>query len=240
MKKILLLLVLLPSLLISCSSEEIMEASQTLTEPNSTAESPMPGNAANPYDAAGRAHNNILDLYEAMNTVNDTTITMISNRVKEIALANTDVMLLNTGYSTTVLSPEEIGEIVIDPAANLNTVITASTLTAGAKTSLSHFIDSLLLLEKEKYEVIYQFIISYETTVIDNGQFNNFDKRALLLTTSLLRHWYFHIRERRDPDWGKSKGNAVGALKGALKGPFTAVTGSLVVGIAQSKNVSPK
>lgn len=237
MKKIALLFIALSSVLISCNSEEIIKETHASTGVNSTFNNPIPTNPANPFDAAGKAHTDILDAYLLSDNVNDTTITKISQRVNEIALTNMDLMTLNTGYTTTMINPEDIQKILKDPVVELNTVITKSALSPEAKTSLLNFTDSLRLLEDEHYEVIYQFIISYETSVLNDTEFSIFDKRVLLLTSSIARHSSFYFRKRTDKDWSKSTGNLVGVVKGAIESPYTAVTSSLVSSIAQNKNV---
>lgn len=237
MKKIVLTFVLLASLLISCNSEAVAEEPPVLTEPGGTQIDPMPANPANPYDAAGRIHMDIFNAYLMMNTANDTTITKISQSIKGLALANTDLMLLNEGYTTTDVSAEEMEQILQDPDTKLETVITASPLTLVAKAQLKNFIETVRLLENEEYDVIYKYILSFEFSVMENTHLNNFDKRVLLLTSSVIRHWSYNIRKREDKDWSKSTGNHTGVVKGAILSPYTAITTSLVSKIAQNKNV---
>ena len=237
MKKILLTFALLTSFLLSCNSEAVAEEPPIFNEPDGTQMNPMPANPANPYDTAGRVQIDIFNTYLMMNTVNDTTITKISQSIKDLALANTDLMLLNEGYTTTDVSAEEIEQILQDPDTKLETVITASPLTLAAKTELKIFIDAVKQLENEEYDVIYKYILSFEFSVMENTHFNNFDKRVLLLTSSVIRHWSYSMRKREDKDWSKSTGNHTGVVKGAILSPYTAVTTSLVSTIAQNKNV---
>ncbi|WP_166919659.1 hypothetical protein [Flavobacterium poyangense] len=237
MKKIVLLLIVLSSGIISCNSEEITKETPVVTEPGSTSMVSMPHNPVNPYDPAGKAYIDIFNAYHLINTENDTTITKIRQRINDIALTNTDLMLLNQGYTTTDVSAEEIEQILKNPAAKLEEVITGSSLSSTAKTELKNFIDEVQLLENKEYEYIYNYIVSFEASVIENTKFNNFDKRVLLLTSTLIRHWSYNMRKRGDKDWSKSTGNFVGAVKGAIISPYTAVTTSLVSRIALNKNV---
>lgn len=237
MKKTLLTFVLVSSLLMSCNSEAVSEEEPVLREPDSTQIISMPANPTNPYDAAGRASIEIFDAYLLMNTENDTTITKIRQRINEISLANADLMYLNDGYPTTDISAEEIEQIVKNPVAKLDAIISASHLTSTAKIELKNFIDTFQLLENEEYDVIYKYITDYEIAVIENTQLNNFDKRVLLVTSALLRHWSYKNRKREDKDWSKSTGNLVGAVKGVIESPYTAVTTSLTTSIVINKNV---
>lgn len=237
MKKIVLLLIVLSSGIISCSSEEITKETPVSTEPGQTGKVSMPDNPVNPYDAAGRAYIDIFNAYHLTNTENDTTITKIRQRINAIALTNTDLMLLNKGYATTDVSAEEIEQILKNPAAKLEEIITGSSLSSTAKTELKNFIDAVQLFENQEYEYTYNYIVSFEASVIENIQFNNFDKRVLLLTSALIRHWSYNMRKRGDKDWSKSTGNMVGVVKGAIISPYTAVTTSLVSRIALNKNV---
>ncbi|MFH6987974.1 hypothetical protein ACHRVW_09530 [Flavobacterium collinsii] len=234
MKKILLTFALLSSLLISCHSEAVTEVPR---EPDLTHLNPIPANPVNPYDMAGKAHIDIFNEYLTINTVNDTTITKIRQRIKDLALANSDLMYVNVGYPLTDVSVEEIEQILIKPDVELNAIITASALTPAAKTQLINFMDTVQSLESEQYDVLYKYIVSYEFSIVENAHLNDFDKRVLLLTSAVLRHWSYSMRKREDKDWSKSTGNHVGVVKGAILSPYTAVTTSLTSTIAQNKNV---
>lgn len=188
-----------------------------------------PENPANIYDLAGKLHNHILDIYLAGN-YQYTTIAQISQQVEAIAAANNDLMLLNLGTNLPI-NLDIIQETVNNPQAKLDEAIANSTMTNLAKGSLSSFMNDVLLWENNEYGAIYQSIISYESSVMTNPQFNNEDKRIILTTSSIVRYSLYYAKERKDEDWDSSVGNRVGGLSGAINNSSIAITRSLVTGI---------
>ncbi|SHM51665.1 hypothetical protein [Flavobacterium saccharophilum] len=235
MKNLLLLLVVLTSPFVSCTSESIDNAKildDGLIENKSKKTAKLlqnlnPENPANVYDIAGKIHNDILDVYLSGN-YSYNTIAQISQKVDSIAALNSD--LLNMGTSLPC-NFQEIQETVNDPQIKLEQAIANSLMTNAAKISLSNFMDSILLLETNEYAVIHQSIISFEASVISNTQFSNEDKRIILTTSSIVRHSTYYAKERKDKDWETSVGNRVGAVQGALENSSTAVNKSVVTGI---------
>ncbi|WP_281225426.1 hypothetical protein [Flavobacterium aquiphilum] len=188
-----------------------------------------PENPANIYDLAGKLHNEILDVYLTGNYTY-TTIAEINQQIEAISASNGDLTLLNSQPSQPV-NLVEMQDIVDNPQAKLEEVISNSTMTNEAKTSLSNFMNDVLLWENVPYEEIYQSIISYESSVMDNVVFTDEDKRIILTTSSITRYSLYYDEERKDKDWGSSVGNRVGGVSGAIENSSEAVKCSLIIGI---------
>jgi hypothetical protein len=106
--------------------------------------------------------------------------------------------------------------------------------------SLTAFITSFELCFHAGYESddLYEKVIDYETTVLQNSGFTANDKRVILTTTSITRHSSYLARKKpkknTDPDWTILIGNIVAAVDGAEDGAANAVVAALVAGIAQN------
>ncbi|TRX30651.1 hypothetical protein FNW52_19815 [Flavobacterium sp. ZT3R18] len=237
MKNISLGLVILPLLILSCTTDTI-ENTESINGKVSNKKSEKltclvqnltPENPVNIYDIAGKLHNDILDVYLAGNYQYN-TIAQISQQIEAIAAENNDLMLLNLGTNLPI-NLDVIQEIVNNPQTKLDEAIANSTMTNVAKSSLSSFMDDVLLWESNPYEEIYQSIVAYESSVIANAEFNDEDKRIILTTSSIVRYSLYYVKERKDEDWDSSIGNRVGGLSGAIDNSSSAVKYSLVTGI---------
>lgn len=237
MKNISLGLVILTLLIFSCTTDSIDNTENINGKVSSKKSEKLarlvqkltPENPANIYDLAGKLHNHILDIYLVGNYQYN-TIAQISQQSEAIAAEDNDLMLLNLGINPPI-NLEVIQEIVNNPQAKLDEAIANSTMTNVAKGSLASFMNYVLLWENNEYGAIYQSIISYESSVMTNPQFNNEDKRIILTTSSIVRYSLYYAKERKDEDWDSSVGNRVGGLSGAINNSSIAITRSLVTGI---------
>lgn len=237
MKNISFSLVILPLLIVSCTTDTIDNSDSAYNKVSSKksqnsarlVQNQTPENPANIYDFAGKLHNDILDVYLAGN-YQHTTIAQISQQIEIIAAANNDLMLLDTGTNLPI-DLNIIQEIINNPQAKLDQAIVNSVMTSAAKNSLSNFMNNVLLLENHSYEEIYESITSYEATVITNPIFNDEDKRIILTTSSIVRYSIYYDKVAKDKDWDISIGHRVGGLSGAMDNSSAAIIRSLVTGI---------
>lgn len=235
MKNLLSLLVIITSLLVSCTSENIDDTepldSEVLKEKSVNTGKMLttdnPANPANPYDIAGKIHNDILDSYLTGNH-SCTTIAEISQKVDSISALNSDLLNLATNLP---ISYGEIQEIIDDPQLELEQTIANAPMTNTAKECLSDFMASMLLWEGNEYSVIHQSIISFETSVVSSVMFSTEEKRIILTTSSIARYSMYYSKKRKDKDWETSVGNRAGALQGAIDNSCTAIKKSTVAGI---------
>lgn len=238
MKNISLGLVILPLLIISCTTDNFDTANSIDSKVSDKksengarlVQTLTPENPANVYDYAGKLHNDLLETYLAGN-YQYSTIAQISEQVHAIAAGSSDVVLLNLEPNLSD-NFEEIQEIINNPEAKLEEAITNSSMTNAAKISLSSFMNAALLWKNEEYGAIYESIISYESAVMTNTNFSDEDKRIILTTSSIARYsLYYDKQPPYDEDWGTSVGNRVGGVSGAIDNSFTAISRSLIIGI---------
>ena len=237
MKNTSLWLVILTLLIVSCTNESIYETERIESKVASmksgkltlTMKNLSPENSANEYDLAGKLHNDILEIYLTGN-YQYTTVAEIKQQIDSIFIANTSLSTLNLDANSAV-DFEEISEIITNPQSKLASVITNSSMASIAKLSLSNFMNTITTFENEGYEFLYQTIVSYESSVMNDPKFTSEDKRIILTTSSVVRHSLYFEKERKDKDWDSSVGNRAGGISGALENSSTAVTRALITGI---------
>jgi hypothetical protein len=237
MKNISLGLVILPLLIVSCTTDTV-DNTESINGKVSSKKSEKtarlvqiltPENPANIYDLAGKLHNDILDVYLAGNYQYN-TIGEISQQIEAIAAENNDLMLLNVGADLPI-NLDLVQEIINNPQAELDEAIANSIMTNAAKISLSSFMNDVLLWENLSYEEIYQSIVTYESAVMTNPEYNDGDKRIILTTSSIVRYSIYYDLIDKDKDWDTSKGHRVGGLSGAIYNSSIAIRRSLITGI---------
>lgn len=194
-----------------------------------------PENGENHYDAIGKMQGDILEVYFD-GSHNHETIEEIYDEINRLIYDFGSIELNGPELKPDLL--ERITAISDAPEASLDKIISDSHLSEGAKTSLSNFIASLLLLQDEDYTEIYYFIVLYEASVIDSVQFNSEDKRVILTTSALVRHSASYKKRRKDKDWETSVGNIAVTVEGALNGSLMAVHMALVAGISTNTILS--
>lgn len=226
------------TLLISCSTESDFtgtEVTETTNQAVARKAGTHPGNDANPYDGAGRAYGALLDNYMDGN-YNDTTVGQVYNRIIQLAAANGEFSAL-PGSPYLPQDITGIAAIVAAPEDSLQEVLNGSGLSLAAKTSLSGFVDGLLLYKDESYEQTYQFITGYEADVLADTVLTVGDKQVLLITASVERYAADKRKRRKDHDWELLVTGIAGTVEGASINAPSAVITSLTVGIILNSNV---
>lgn len=199
----------------------------------------IPSNSANPYDIAGQLHNELYEAYYADDSLS-TSVTGISSRVVMIAQENDSFVSL-AGPNYSFLSNNRINYILANIDSCTSEVMDTSLTTAEAKTSLSAFISSLLVLceSEEDYGIIYQFMIAYENDILTNSTLTNSDKMIILTTTSIARHSVYERKKKpkanTDPEWDLMVGNIVAGTDGSTDSLEKAIMMSLITGIAENE-----
>ncbi len=190
----------------------------------------LPDNINNTFDIAGQLHIELTEGYllthpKAIPIENTITI------VELIANLNPSFLSLRPyGY---VLPTANRVEHIIN---NENEVINNLSISSSAKLALSHFIENLMLYQKNntEFSVVYSYIVDYETDVMLNNSYNEMDKRTLLTTSSIARHAMHFKRKRkkpRDRDWDISWGSIIAGSSGSEESLSQAVFMSTVAGI---------
>lgn len=229
------------TLFTSCSNHEDPVSTDTsgkavetqyARDPNSAA------NTANPYDAAGQIFIELYRTYYA-NYSRGASVSVISSRVNTIALQNSAfVSLAGTSYAFT--STSRVDYILGHISTCTPEIINSSLAGTAARTSLSNFVSSYLVLfqNESNYDVIYDYVAGYEASVIANSAFSPSDKKVILITTSVAR---FVADDRKkkpkrntDPEWDLMVGNVMATIEGSTTSTENAIAMSLITGIAEN------
>lgn len=198
----------------------------------------LPGNIENPYDEAGRIHNELFESYYA-NSSRPITISGIFDSVATLAAANSNFSaIITTSYNP--VSTERIQYILDHKNTCVTEIISNSSLTVDAKLSLTAFINSFLdtFQNENNCVVLYNYVATYEKSVVNNPTLTSRDKQIILITTSIARHTVYLAKKKpkknTDPDWTVLIGHIMAAVEGAEYGMAESVTEALVTGIASN------
>jgi hypothetical protein len=228
----------------SCSNDDAIVAD------NGTAVSPslhhvqkigdiMPDNSDNPYDYAGKIHNELLECYFETGPL-PVTVSGIVDRVALFANSNAGFNAIKVASYQTP-SAESIAYVAAQDSSAVMEVISHSSMSALAKPILSNFVDSLLTLcpKEDSPEAMYNFISVFEATVMGNASLGGRDKRIILITTAVARHSIClakkHPKKNTDPDWTIFVGNIIATTEHAGYGTAEAVVAGLAAGIVQNQ-----
>ncbi len=196
----------------------------------------LPFNKNNPYDAAGRIQNELLEAYFSSDTLSS-SVAAIATKVDSLAKLNKNFVSLGSTYKFTSL--DRVNYIISHADSCSTTIIVNSLDTFSAKKSLLDFTDSLVSLceREDDYAFIYDSIVGYEASVLKNDLFSDSDKRVLLTTTSIARHSVYLRKKKpkksKDPEWDDLVTNIAAASDGATVGMQESVLRSVIVGIAR-------
>ena len=226
--------------IISCDSDSEIASQRTVNSiTTNRIVSELPGNIDNPYDEAGWVHNEIFESYYASG-IKPTTISGIVDRVEILADANVNFKAIKTATYHNV-SAARVQYILDNKSSCVKDVISNSSLTTGAKFSLTTFINSLVATfeTESNCDVLYNYVAAYEKNIINDASFTARDKQIMLITTSVARHTAYLAKKRpkknTDPDWTVLILHLAAVLDGADKGMAEGITEGLVVGIASNQ-----
>ena len=192
-------------------------------------------NPENSYDAVGALYADITEEY----LDSDPEITSIANTIIAIEnMANLDSRFLALKPHD-YLSPAaaRIEELARNEAISLDDL----PISAHAKTNLGRFIDSLMVHQEAdtNFDSIYDYIVDFEASVINDILYTATDRKVLLCTGSLARHAFDVQRKRRkdrDRDWDLSWGSIYAGSEGASENEAQGVIMSVVTTIVLNNN----
>ncbi|OAB30542.1 hypothetical protein SAMN05444395_11121 [Flavobacterium fryxellicola] len=174
----------------SLSSQENLPTGFEKAEPNATKNSKsrveIPANSANPFDDEGQA------LYKQG-----------SYPILKISRKGSVTSKVKSSDSNSVAS----SKVLVILSDSLSEIIANWDVSVEAKLSFSRFINSLLFLSKteEHYEVLYDFIIHYEASILTSETFSDKDKEVILTNSSVVRYETYEESitppKNKDPDW---------------------------------------
>ncbi len=199
----------------------------------------IPINKANPYDAAGQIHHELLTAYYNIESL-PLTLTGIITTTQTIANETSSFVNLTKGVPYVFNYSDRVAYIVSQPTGILDEIINGSLEGNEARINLKSFITSLLSQceQEDDFGVLYNYIVSYEDSVLRNGSLSLKDKQTILITSSIARHSVYARKKKpkknTDPDWPLLIGNIVATIDGADDSMADAVMKGLITGIVEN------
>ena len=238
-----ILITLFAAMLYSCTENEHTLTAErntvhTLTNSDYRIGDAYPINSDNPFDNAGILHNELVERYYSGKNL-PADLDSIALRVKIIADSIPELVAMKSA-SVSNFNISIVEYMLAYPASCASAVISATTMSAGGKLSLSGFIDAMLLLSKKEdhYSSFYAFVCAYENDVYFDNQLSTEDKRIIQITTSIVRHSVYRKKKKpkknTDLDWTIWIANSVGATHGSITNIHDAVLTAAIAGIAQN------
>lgn len=213
------------------------------TEPDASAlkvnktVSEAPANMDNPYDIAGRLHNELFSEYYS-GTVLPTTVIGICTRIKVVADANAEFVSLKTPLSKDA-QIQKVQYILNHPNTCVTDIVNDTGMSFYGKSSVNAFAVTALILLQSQYKVFYDFVCEYEANVLEDPMLTANEKRLILTATSITRYSVYKARKKpkknTDADWTIFIANITGGIYGAQYDMTEAVTTALSAGIIQNQ-----
>ncbi|AWG22828.1 MULTISPECIES: hypothetical protein [Flavobacterium] len=193
--------------MISCSTDEYgntIEEVNSVSAQASTSKTIGPANNANPYDEVGKEYGFWLSEYYQIHgyskTIQDlaTQVNYIGAKLKAPdVLGKSNILITEDGISISINNPETV---VISTLAS-------GTLSEAAESSLLGFFVSLIQNREAEYNLLYDFITTYEAGIMDSSNLTSFELETILGITSVTRYALDAEGGHKDRDWEISVGN---------------------------------
>ncbi|WP_163400647.1 hypothetical protein [Flavobacterium fluviatile] len=186
-------------LVFACSPDEDVRPEENNKQSSTLmSESSIAQNLANPYEQTGIDYYNQLNLYTKShgypNSVQQLTDQMLY-------LSNNSRKDTKFSKSAITITPEMIALILAEPEVKLAELIENSSLSLEVKSNLNGFVSDLIEQQEDDYDEVCSFIISYETSVIENILLQEDEKDTILKVASISRYSLYAEARRRDRDW---------------------------------------
>jgi hypothetical protein len=184
---------------VSNDTPESIDTKKELNYYNSRKGDVMPANSENPYDTAGRIHNELSETYASDNST-------IASRGSSIIHSPIAINSLKGNDYDPLLSGKVV-YINTNNRTNFSDVIANSNMTVAGKLILTDFIRSFQFISKgeNRYAVLYDFVVKFERGILTNTLLTERDKKIILTASSIVRYSTYMARtesvEAIDPDW---------------------------------------
>jgi hypothetical protein len=185
--------------IVSCSSDSDIESQENASHKAEAKDKlQLAENPINPFDAKGKKIYETLALYyesnHSPNSVSDLTkqIVYISEKFDSKA-GNTKRLI--------TFNDEIVESIMSDPDNCMITIVENSALSSYAKTSLINFLQNLIIKRQEAFNISYNFISGYESTILNDEVLISEEEETVLTVASISRYSLYSAEERRDRDW---------------------------------------
>lgn len=219
MKNFKIVLMALPLFALACSDDGITDDFSDSGAAVSARESAGPANPDNPYDFAGRIHNELLEMMEGAAT-KPLSVAQAAEMADAAATLHPDMG--PAGAGTPVSGSTALLAELAGGGDALADVLAASSLGDGAKASLLGLCAELELLSGGSFEQGMEVLLSYEADILQHKAFTDGEKQVLLVAASVARHAAYR-KKRKDKDWETSVSVAA-AVAGSQEGAYFALS----------------
>jgi len=220
MKNILLCLTVLV-LAISCSQDSDLDSKIAGAEVTSL-KNISPENLSNRMEKEGKRYYEALEQYLKQND-DPASVAQMTDYLNFISKSISQNNL--TGRVVIPFTDEWVESIIDNPDSSLMTIVESSTLSYGAKSNVTSFLQALMGQRQEEFSVLHSFIVSYENNLNNDTSLVEDEKDTLLTVASISRYSLYSAAERKDRDWEKSAGSkpAASFLKPDLVADITII-----------------
>jgi hypothetical protein len=191
---------------ISCSTESEVAPSVTSDSNQSILhiKSQVPHNNANPFDGRGKKYFDLLTIYLDNNTVPNSATEMTEQL--HFMFQNYDTRRY-ASRSIASLTSKEVAMVLSEPEKQLIAILESCSLRLEIREELIHFVQALLAQHDSEYLEQYNYIVSYETKILENTTLSADEKETILSVASVSRYALYVNSKHRDRDWEISVGN---------------------------------
>lgn len=186
--------------IISCSSDSDIESTESVSLKKEATVDKLhfAENAINPFESNGKKIYEALALYYE----NNKSPNSVSELTNQIVFIHEELYRKGENAKRLIIFNDEIVEsIMTDPDNCMIIIIENSMLSSYAKTSLINFLQDLITKREEEFNICYDFISAYESTVLDDEDLTLEEVETMLAVTSISRYSLYSAAERRDRDW---------------------------------------
>jgi len=198
-----------------------------------------PANPANPYDAAGRMQDALLDAYYAAPPAY-ADAGKVAERINALTGELPEASKASAAEGFTGIAGSDIDQALgAQNAAGI--AANAAGLSAPAKNALAAISGKVLdYLAAGDPDGAMDALYDFEDATAANADFSEADRRTLLTSGSVMRYSVARKKKRAkkntDPDWNIFIANFSGGAAGADRGTCQAAAGAAAAGIMQNRN----
>lgn len=194
--KTFLLCIVTSFLLISCSTDSENENLQRTVDSTNYLEYSSKG--VNPFESNGQK------IYEALNAyyINNQRPGSVSELAEQIRAISKSLHNKNLYTNRMIPFTDEMVEAIMsDPDNSLIIIVQNSTLQTYAKNNLINFLQNLITKREEEFNVTNNYILGYESEVLNDTVFTFEETETILTVASISRYSLYSEEERKDKDW---------------------------------------
>jgi uncharacterized protein YerC len=189
---------------ISCSTESAPSVTSDSNPSIINTKSQIPHNNSNPFEERGKEYFDLLTIYLDANKVPNSA-TEITEQI-QFMLQNYDTKRY-TSRSTASLTSQQVTMVLSEPEKQLIAILESCSLSLEVKEELIHFLQAILTQQDSEYLEQYNYIVSYETKILENKTLSADEKETILSVASVSRYALYANSKHRDRDWEISVAN---------------------------------